>query len=364
MKTGILRVQQRVIQADSDPRRQSLPKAEIVQSQEPLYAANTRMRLLKIIFGLFCLLLAFPLGLYAWECLLAGNFAGELWFRFVPAAFTLGLVIIGFFLIARCSSVISSRAKMVIVIFSGLLVVSPALLDIHIRHERKVLQTWAKNFLLRPIPKLLIPNSEGEVGGYYVDTNAGVANGVFGYSRVLIERYANKGRIRWSAAIQGEFAGIGDNCLNPNISDEVTTNEEVRRYSAGSHAILAKEWRMGFWQWIEDTIEMKDKIPEIEEEDQYNGWIDQLGGTWTNENFETMTISNNGTFSARWVSSAGTNIFKGTELFMGAASVLRVIRDTQSHTLQDGDEKNIRILHVDARNLIYELDGQTNSMKR
>jgi len=112
------------------------------------------------------------------------------------------------------------------------------------------------------------------------------------------------------------------------------------------------------------TIEMKAKIPEIEEEDQYNGWIDQLGGTWTNENFETMTISNNGTFSARWVSPVGTNIFKGTELFMGGASTLRVIRDTQSHILQDGDEKNIRILHVDAHNLIYELDGQTNSMSR
>ena len=165
--------------------------------------------------------------------------------------------------------------------------------------------------------------------------------GVFRYSRVLIDTICDQWkRIRWSAAIlQGEFACTGDNCLNPNISDEVTTNEEVRRYSAESHAILAKEWRMGFWQWIEDAIEMKDKIPEIEEEDQYNGWIDRLGGTWTNENFETMTISNNGTFSASWVRPAGTNIFKGTELFMGAASILRVVRDTQSHILQDGDEK-------------------------
>jgi hypothetical protein len=328
------------------------------------YAANTRMRTLKIIFGLVCLVAALPLGLFAWECFLASNYAGELLLKFVPAVFTLGLVSIGLFLISRRCLVISTRAKTVIFIFFGLLVVCPALLDIHIRHERKVLQKRAKNFLLRPIPKLLIPNSEGEVGGYYVDTNAGIANGVFGYSRALIERYATKGRIRWSAAIQGEFAGIGDNCLNGNISDEVTTNEEVRLYSTESHAILAEEWHMGFWQWIEDTIEMKDKIPEIEEEDQYNGWIDQLGGTWTNKNFETMTISNNGTFSARWVSPVGTNIFKGTELFMGAASVLRVIRDTQSHILQDGDEKNIRILHVDSHNLNYELDGKTNQMGR
>lgn len=322
------------------------------------------MRKLKVILGSVCLIGALPLGLFAWQCFLASNYAGELLLKFVPAAFTLGLVCIGFFLILRRGSVISTRAKTVVVSFFVLFVVSPALLDIHIRHERKVLQTRAKNFLSRPIPKLLIPNSEGEVGGYYVDTNADIANGVFGYSRVLIERYATKGRIRWSATIQGEFACTGDNCLNPNISDEVTTNEELRRYSAESHAILAQEWRMGFWQWIEDAIEMKYKIPEIEEEDQYNGWIDQLGGTWTNENFETMTISNNGTFSARWISPVRTNIFKGTGIFMGAASVLQVIRDTQDHILQDGDEKNIRILHVDAHNLIYELDGQTNSMKQ
>lgn len=66
------------------------------------------------------------------------------------------------------------------VIFFGLLVVSPALLDIYIRHERKVLQIRAQNFLSRPIPKLLVPDSNGVVGGYYVETNAGTANGVFG----------------------------------------------------------------------------------------------------------------------------------------------------------------------------------------
>ena len=49
---------------------------------------------------------------------------------------------------------------------------------------------------------------------------------------------------------------------------------------------------------------------------------------------------------------------------MGGASVMRVIRDTQSHILQDGDEKDIRILHVNGHKLIYELDGQTNQMGR
>ena len=223
------------------------------------------MRTLKVITGLVCLALALYLGMFAWVCFIYG----ALWFKFIPFAFTLGLAVVGLFLILRRNSVTSARAKMAIIIFFGILIASAAVVDIHIRQERKVLQERAKAFLARPIPKLLIPNSEGEVGGYYIDTNAGTANGVFGYSRVLIGRYATKGRIRWSAVIQGEFACTGNNCLNPNISDEVITNEEVRLYSAESHAILAEEWRMGFWQWIEDTIEMKTKIPEIEEEDYH-----------------------------------------------------------------------------------------------
>ena len=121
---------------------------------------------------------------------------------------------------------------------------------------------------------------------------------------------------------------------------------------------------MGYWQWVEDLIEFKLVIPEIEEEDQYNDWIHRLEGTWTNENSETMTISPNGTFSARWGSPVQTNIFKGTELFMGGASILRVIRDTPSHILQDGDKKDLKILRVDSHNLVYELEGQTNHMGR
>ena len=221
------------------------------------------MRTFKVIAGLVCLAVALPLGMFAWVCFTYG----EVWFKLVPVAFTLGLVIVGLFLLSRRNSVLSARAKMAIIFFFGILIASPVVVDLHIRHERKMLQAQAKNFLSRPIPKLLVPDSNGEVGGYYVDTNAGIANGVFGYSRVLIERYATNGRIRWSARIQAQFACTGDNCLNPNISDYVTTNEEVRLYSTESHAILAEEWRMGFWQGIEDAIEMKDKIPEIEEED-------------------------------------------------------------------------------------------------
>ena len=224
-----------------------------------------QMRTPKVIAGLACFALAFPLGMFA----LVSFFWGELWFKLVPATFTLGLVAVGFFLILRRSSAMSARAKVVIIIFFGVLIVSPILLDFHIRHERKALQARAKEFLSRPIPKLLVPDSEGYVGGYEVDPKAGPQNGVFGYSLVLIERYATKGRIRWSARIQGQFASTSQG-LNANIrSDAITTNEEVRLYLAERNAILGQEWRMGFWQWIEDSMEMKTKIPEIEEEDYH-----------------------------------------------------------------------------------------------
>jgi hypothetical protein len=223
------------------------------------------MRTLKVIAGLGCLVAAIPLGMFAW----VSFFSADLWFKLIPIAFTLGLVAIGLFLILRRCSVFPARTKAVIVIFFSVLVVSPALLDIYIRRERKVLQTRAKEFLSRPIPKLLIPDSEGNIGGYFVDTNAGPQNGVFGYSLILIGRYATNGRIRWSARIQGQFA-VTDEGVNPNIrSDTIDTNEEVRLYLAERNAILGKEWRMGFWQWVEDTIEMKDKIPEYEEEDYH-----------------------------------------------------------------------------------------------
>jgi hypothetical protein len=227
------------------------------------------MRVLKVIAGVVCLLAGLYLGLFAWGLAICPFYRPALWFKLVPVGFAAGIFLFGILLILRRSSRLSCPMKWTMAGVLCLLVSSAALLDFHIRQERKNLQGQAKAFLSRPIPKLLIPNSEGEVGGYFVDANTGTANGVFGYSRVLIARYATKGRIRWSAAIQAQFACMDDTCLNPNISENVITNNEVRRYSAESHAILADEWRMGYWQWIEDTIEIKIKIPEIEEED-YN----------------------------------------------------------------------------------------------
>lgn len=221
------------------------------------------MRALKIISGLGCLVAACFLGVFAWISFIWG----ELWFKFIPIIFAIGLVTIGFMLIFKQRSPFSSRARGLIAAYFGLFLLLPVVLVFHIRHDRSNLQARAKAFLERPIPKLLVPDSDGYVGEYYVDTNSGPQNGVFGYSTLLIERYATKGRIRWSARIQGQFACTSEG-VNANIlSEAINTNEEVRLYLAEHKAILGKEWRMGFWQWIEDAIEMKDNIPEHEEED-------------------------------------------------------------------------------------------------
>jgi hypothetical protein len=285
---------------------------------------------------------------------------GILWFKFIPAAFIVGLIAMGLFLILKRHLPLSMQVKILFTIFISILVISPMALDFWIRSERHVLQKRAQVFLARPMPKLLMPDPEGYVGGYFVDTNSGPANGVFGYSRILIQRYATKGRIRWSATIQGEFACTGDNCLNGNISDNIITNEDVRQYSAESHAILAQEWEMGFWQWIEDAIEMKRTVPEFEEEDAASGFIQQICGTWTNVS-SSMSVSNNGTFLAISFNHDHTNILKGTEIFYGNG--FKVIPDGPPVRTND-DEKDFKVIHVDGRNLIYEVDGQTNSMSR
>jgi fumarate reductase subunit D len=220
------------------------------------------MRILKVITGSVCLVAACGLGLFTWVSFTAGGS----WFALVITAFLVGLISIGLLLIVRQRSPLPSFSRGLIAAFFVLLILAPVILDVWIRHNRHELQKRSQQFLSRPTPKMLIPDSEGYVGGYFVDTNSGPANGVFGYSLILIERYATKGRIRWSARIQAQFACIGEG-VNPNIrSDAIETNEEVRLYLAERNAILAKEWRMGFWQWVEDTIEMKSKIPEHEEE--------------------------------------------------------------------------------------------------
>lgn len=228
------------------------------------------MRVLKIIAGVIFLLAGLYLGLFSWMAAANSFYRPALWFRFIPLGSTVVIFLFGIFLILRRNSPLAIGVKWTMAGFLCLLVSLAVVLDLHIRQERKALQERAKAFLARPIPKLLIPNSEGYISYEYFGTNNyEVERQIMGGSQPLIKRYAKTGRIRWSARIQGQFAITGEHLNFPDSDDVERTNEEVRVWLAERNAIVSAEWRMGYWQWIEDTMEMKGNIPEIEEEDYY-----------------------------------------------------------------------------------------------
>jgi hypothetical protein len=228
------------------------------------------MRALKIIAGVVCLLAGLYFALFAWMAAVNPFYRPALWFRFIPAGFAAGIFFFGVLLLLRQNKPLSGRFRWTMEAFLCLLVSSATFLDLHIRQERKSLQEQARAFLANPIPKSVIPNSEGYIGYEFFGTNNYEAERqIMGGSQPLIKRYATTGRIRWSARIQGQFAITGEHLNFPNSDDVERTNQEVRVWLAERNAILSEEWRMGYWQWIEDTIEMKSKIPEIEEEDYH-----------------------------------------------------------------------------------------------
>lgn len=307
------------------------------------------MSIVKIIGGLACLFIALLIMPFAWVSLASGI----LWFKFIPAAFTLGLIGVARVLIFKRRLPLSRPAKTLIAILISILIVSPIMLEFWIRGERNALQKRAKEFISRPVPDML--NTDA-IDGYQARQNETVLS----TSRRLIERYANNGRIRWSAAIQGQFAI--QHLETAACEEAARTNEQARLYIVVCQAIIDKEWEMGYWQWVQDTIERKGTIPEIEEEDHVDRFVQQINGTWTNGS-GTMTISRNGTFSAVWSSQTHTNFLKGTQVFRALDKVLMVYPDSPTGTSTNG-EKDFRIIHVDDHNLIYEVGNQTNSMSR
>jgi hypothetical protein len=200
---------------------------------------------------------------FAWICF---RFA-SLWFKFIPVLFEVGLITFGIFLILKRKQTLSKKSKTLLVLFLAFAILTPALLDLKIRADRKALELRAQIFLSQRIPSVLTPNAEGYVGDDYIGTNNDAETHILGHSQSLIERYAKNGRIRWSARIQGQFASTTEQLYFEGSDEIERTNQEVRDYMAERNAILSAEWQMGFWQWVEDTIEMKQKIPEIEEED-------------------------------------------------------------------------------------------------
>jgi hypothetical protein len=307
------------------------------------------MSTVKIIAGLACFVMALLIVPFAWV-----SFSwGILWFKLIPAAFTVGLIAVGAVLISKRRSPLSRLAKTLITIFISLFIATPIALDFWIRSQSHALQKQAKEFLSRPVPDMFKTDS---IDGYQARPDETVLSG----SRRLIQRYANNGRIRWSAAIQGQFA---TQPFETSACEEAAeTNEEARLYIVACKDTIDKEWKMGFWHWVQDTIEMKRTIPEIEEEDRVDRFIQRINGTWTNGS-GTMTISPNGTFSAVWSGQTHTNVLKGTQVFRARDNVLMVYPDGPAGT-PVSREDNFRILHVDDHNLIYEVDNQTNSMRR
>lgn len=309
------------------------------------------MSTLKIIAGLGCLAVALLLAPFAWVSFLLGI----LWFKFIPAAFTVGLVATGLFLILKRRVPLSKQAKMLITIFVSILVVGPIIMDFHIRGERRALQIRAKEFLSRPVPDMFKTNVIGVFEARPDDTT------VLSTSHRLIERYAKNGRIRRSGVIKVQFYNSGSETRV--CKDAAENNKEARVYIGDCMAIINDEWRMGFWQWVEDTIEFKSVIPEIEEDkDRVGRFIERLDGTWTN-NSGTMTISPNGRFSAIWSSQTHTNVLNGNQVLRIHDAVLMVFPNSPAGT-PNAEKKEFRIFYVDHHNLIYELDGQTNWMSR
>lgn len=307
------------------------------------------MNTAKIAAGLACIVTALLLLPLAWF-----SFSwGMLWFKFAPVAFIVGLAAVGTVLILKRRSQLSKLAKTLITVFLSVFIVNAVMLDSWIRIERHALQIRAREFLSKPVPEMF----KTDAVDFY---QARPGETVLAVSRRLIERYANKGRMRWTAAISGEFA------VQPFETDACATaaetNEEARLYVVACKAIIDREWHMGFWQAVEDTLEMRLTIPEFEEEDRIDKFIQRLDGTWTNGS-GMMKISPNGAFSAIWSDATKTTILKGAQCFRAEDTVLVVSPDHPDGTEVDG-ERELRILHLDDHNLIFVLDGQTNRMRR
>jgi hypothetical protein len=307
------------------------------------------MSTLKTIVGLGCVILASFMGLFA----LVSFGYGPLWFKFVLVVFTVGLLATGAFLVFKRNSPLSKSAKVLMMVFVGSIVLGWTALDSHIRSERDALRNRAREFLARSVPEMFKTDT---IDNYQAAPN----DTVLSNSHALIRRYAENGRIRWSAAIQGQFAGQPFETYA--CEKAAATNEVARLYITDCKAIIDKEWEMGFWHAVQDMIELRLTIPEIEEEDRVDRFIEKIQGVWTNGS-GTVTISPHGTFSGVWSSQTSTNVLKGNQVFRAGDNVLMVYPNGQAGTSING-EKDFRIIHVDDHNLIYEVDGETNRMSR
>lgn len=299
---------------------------------------------IKVIFASVCFAFAIYLG---WFSFMASGWR-EIYALSIPAIMAAVLILIGGVLLAKRKSPLSRRAKIPIFTVLGFMFVFLVGLDAKIRFERSTLQARAKEFLSRPVPELFKTNSldlssvpEGET--------------VLSTSLRLIERYARNVRIYRSSAIWGQFAR--QPFETAACEEAAQDNAEALKYIKDCKAIIDQEAEMCFWQWIEDRIEMRWTSPEIEEENQVDRLIRKLDGTWTNE-LGVLTFDPSGRFS-----TTQTNqhmFYTGTWMFRPKDNTMVVT----SMNPEKYEEENIKIISVDKHNLVFSVDGRTNSVRR
>jgi len=97
----------------------------------------------------------------------------------------------------------------------------------------------------------------------------------------------------------------------------------------------------------------------------------RLTGTWTIEGIGATALDPNGTFSSRWTNAHASPTavwdYDGVWAVTGSVCVTR-ITNTQSwgttNRVAEGKTDLLRIVALDERELVWESEGQTNSLTR
>lgn len=298
----------------------------------------------KIIAGFVCFVLAvicgwFSLMAYGWKNIIAIS---------IPALMAAALIYIGCFLLVKRKAPLSYKAKIIIPAVFSIIFVFPFVLDAKIRFDRKVLQAQAKEFLSRPVPEMFKTNSVTWYGAPPGET-------VLSESLGLVKRYAENGRIYRSSSIWAQFAA--QPFETAACEDAANGNEEALKYIKACEAIIDREAKMCYWQFVEDMIEFKFTIPEIEEENEVDRFIQKLDGTWANES-GIITFDPSGRFST--TQSNQHKFYTGTWMFRTKDNTMVVT----STNFENSEEEDLKVISVDEHNLVFSIDGRTNSVRR
>jgi hypothetical protein len=90
----------------------------------------------------------------------------------------------------------------------------------------------------------------------------------------------------------------------------------------------------------------------------------QMTGTWTNSNIVKITLASDGSLVTRWkqgVTYQGTWTIQNGEF---VSTITNCIPDGTTNFEAVGSVDRGRIISVDAHHLVYEIQGQTISLRR